>query len=311
VNKKFNILLCFDTNYNIQGEVTMMSLLENTASQLTFYIIHENPIALENMVERISKHSNLENIYTYKFMKRDNVNFPSFDESHMSEATYYRLFIGDYLPKEIKNIIYVDPDIICVNNFDKIINKTLGLLENTDLLLAAKTEHFEQSGSETTVRLELTKNQYFNAGVTVINIEKWINQNYTNKLIEKMNYLGERVMWFDQDVLNSYVDGNYLELPNELNFMDPSVSVTEIKEHAVFFHYSGKKKPWTVKGFLTYGESSYQQMHRELFDNNYHIVHTYKRDSLRHFLVYLLSLKILSLNYPLTFIRNFIKSMKS
>ena len=126
-----------------------------------------------------------------------------------------------------------------------------------------------------------------------------------------MNYLGERVMWFDQDVLNSYVDGDYLELPGELNFMDPSVSVTEIKEHAIFFHYSGKKKPWTVKGFLTYGESSYQQMHRELFDNNYHIVHTYKRDSLRHFLVYLLSLKILSLNYPLTFIRNFIKSMKS
>ena len=189
MNNKFNVLLCFDTNYNIQGEVTMMSLLENTSSQLTFYIIHENPVSLSKIVERISTHPNAENIYTYKFIKRDNVNFPSFEESHMSEATYYRLFIGDYLPKEVKNIIYVDPDITCINNFDIIIDQTISMLNATDLLLAAKTEHMELAESETSVRLELTKNKYFNAGVTVINVEKWINQKYTIKLLEKMNYL--------------------------------------------------------------------------------------------------------------------------
>lgn len=310
MSNKFNVLLCFDSNYNIQGEVTMMSLLENTSRQLTFYIIHENPTTLEKLIKRTSIHPNVENIYTYKFIKRDNVNFPSFDESHMSEATYYRLFIGDYLPKEIKNIIYVDPDIICINNFDKIIDQTLSVLNSTDLLLAAKTEHFELDDSEISVRLELTNNKYFNAGVTVINVEKWINQKYTDKLLEKMDHLGERVMWFDQDILNSYVDGDYLELPSALNFTDLSLSLNDIKEVAIFYHYSGKKKPWTVKGFISYGESFYQKMYREIFDNNYHIVHTYKRDSIRHFLMYLLSLKILNLNYPLTFIKNFIKSMK-
>jgi lipopolysaccharide biosynthesis glycosyltransferase len=310
VSNKFNVLLCFDSNYNIQGEVTMMSLLENTSSQLTFYIIHENPATLEKLIKRTSIHPNVENIYTYKFIKRDNVNFPSFDESHMSEATYYRLFIGDYLPKEIKNIIYVDPDIICINNFDTIIDQTLSVLNSTDLLLAAKTEHMELDDSETSVRLELTKNKYFNAGVTVINVEKWINQKYTDKLLEKMDHLGERVFWFDQDILNSYVDGDYLELPSALNFTDLSLSLNDIKEVAIFYHYSGKKKPWTVKGFISYGESFYQEIYREIFDNNYHIVHTYKRDSIRHFLMYLLSLKILNLNYPLTFIKNFIKSMK-
>lgn len=288
----------------------MMSLLENTSRQLTFYIIHENPTTLEKLIKRTSIHPNVENIYTYKFIKRDNVNFPSFDESHMSEATYYRLFLGDYLPKEIKNIIYVDPDIICINNFDKIIDQTLSVLNSTDLLLAAKTEHFELDDSEVSVRLELTNNKYFNAGVTVINVEKWINQKYTDKLLEKMDHLGERVMWFDQDILNSYVDGDYLELPSALNFTDLSLSLNDIKEVAIFYHYSGKKKPWTVKGFISYGESFYQKMYREIFDNNYHIVHTYKRDSIRHFLMYLLSLKILNLNYPLTFIKNFIKSMK-
>ena len=75
MNNKFDILLCFDANYNLQGEVTMMSLLKNTSSQLTFYIIHENPVSLEKLVERISTHPNVENIYTYKFIKRDGVNF--------------------------------------------------------------------------------------------------------------------------------------------------------------------------------------------------------------------------------------------
>ena len=30
-------------------------------------------------------------------------------------------------------------------------------------------------------------------------------------------------------------------------------------KEAIFYHFWGKKKPWTVKGFLFYGESFYQE----------------------------------------------------
>ena len=42
-----------------------------------------------------------------------NPGFPNVHGSHVSDATYYRLFIDDYLPSEIEYILYVDADIVC------------------------------------------------------------------------------------------------------------------------------------------------------------------------------------------------------
>jgi len=303
----FNILLCFDTNYNIQAEVTMTSLLENSKNNLNFYIIHNNPNTLDEMKLRLQKKSNLQSINVFEFVKRKEVNFPNFDESHMTEATYYRLFISDFLPENIKNIMYIDPDIICINNFDLLFQTTFDILERSDFVLAARTEHYEKLESETAERLELTKNKYFNAGVTFINYQKWVKENYTQNLTDWMNYLGDRVMWYDQDILNSYLNGMYSELPSQLNFTDIYLPINEVKEEAVFYHFWGKKKPWTIKGILFYGESFYQTQHRKIF-KKYHIVHRYKRDSVFHMIKLIITLKIFRLKNPLRFLYDFFKS---
>ena len=108
----------------------------------------------------------------------------------MSEATYYRLFLSDYLPRTIKNIIYIDPDVICLNNFDGMVETSFEILNNSKYVIGAKTEHYEKSNNDTSTRLELTRNKYFNAGVTFIDYEKWIDESYTEKLISHMDYLG-------------------------------------------------------------------------------------------------------------------------
>jgi len=307
--ESINILLCYDSNYNIQGQVTIYSLLENTNNKINFHIIHEDPDNYKNISQRIINHKNLDSLNFYKFLKRKDVKFPNFDESHMTEATYYRLFLGDYLPESIKNIMYIDPDIICINNFDKIFQTTFKNLNKSEFTISAKTEHFEDDNSETVKRLELTNNKYFNAGVTFINYQRWVEKKYTENLTNHMNYLGDRVHWFDQDIMNSYLNGKYIELPTKLNFTDINLPVSDVKEEAIFYHFWGKMKPWTVKGFLFYGESFYQATYRELFDNNYHIIHRYKRDSIKHFLSFLISLKLFKLKFPFKFVRNFIYSL--
>ena len=306
--EKINILLCYDSNYNIQGQVTIYSLLENTNNKINFHIIHEDPDNYKNISKKIINHNNLESLNFYKFKKRKNITFPNFDESHMTEATYYRLFLGDYLPKSIKNIMYIDPDIICINNYDKLFKTTFEILNNSEYVISARTEHFEKENSETAKRLELTNNKYFNAGVTFINYQRWVEKNYTENLTNWMNYLGDRVMWFDQDILNSYLNGMYNELPHQLNFTDIYLPISQVKEEAIFYHFWGKNKPWTVKGFLFYTESFYQIMYRKLFDNNYHIVHRYKKDSLKHFFKLVFTLKIFRIKSPFRFIKNFIFS---
>lgn len=305
----FNILLCYDSNYNIQGQVTIMSLLENTNSKLNFHIIHEAPEKYLDLSEKIINHNNLNTINFYKFKKRNEIDFPNFDHSHMSEATYYRLFLGDYLPSDIKKIVYVDPDIVCINNFDKLFQSTFNKLNNSEFIISARTEHFEDNNSEVSQRLALSNNKYFNAGVTFINYEKWVKNNLTEKLTKHMNYLGDRVFWYDQDVLNSYLDGQYVELSPELNFTDLNIELNEVINNAVLYHFWGKRKPWTVKGFIFYGDSFYQKFYRQLFKNYYHIVHVYKKDSLKHFFVLIMSLKIFKLQSPLKFIKNFIYTL--
>lgn len=307
--ENINILLCYDSNYNIQGQVTIYSLLENTNNKINFHIIHEDPDSYKNISPKIINHKNLDSLNFYKFKKRKEVVFPNFDESHMTEATYYRLFLGDYLPESIKNIMYIDPDIICINNYDKIFQTTFDILNKSEFVISARTEHFEKDNSETAKRLELTNNKYFNAGVTFINYERWVEKKFTENLTNWMNYLGDRVMWFDQDILNSYLNGMYTELPIQLNFTDIYLPISKVKEEAIFYHFWGKMKPWTVKGFLFYKESFYQVIHQKLFDNNYHIVHRYKRDSIKHFLILLISLKIFKLKFPLKFVKNFIYSL--
>ena len=149
---------------------------------------------------------------------------------------------------------------------------------------------------------------FFNAGVTFINYQRWVEKKFTDNLTNWMNYLGNRVMWYDQDVLNSYLNGMYSELPLQLNFTDIYLPISEVKEEAIFYHFWGKKKPWTVKGFLFYGESFYQRVYRSIFEENYHIVHRYKKDSLKHFIIFVFTLKIFRLKSPIRFIKNFIFS---
>lgn len=303
-----DFLLCFDENYNIQAEVTISSLLENSNFKLNFHIIHDDPESFEESKKRLISLSNLQSIEVYKFNKRKNVIFPNFDESHMSEATYYRLFLSDYLPRTIKNIIYIDPDVICLNNFDGMVETSFEILNNSKYVIGAKTEHYEKSNNDTSTRLELTRNKYFNAGVTFIDYEKWIDESYTERLISHMDYLGDRVLWMDQCVLNSFLDGSYVEIPEQLNFTSRLYDKEFLLDEVVFYHFVGSRKPWTVKGVFSDGESLYQHFHKRLFNNNYHIVHRYKRDSIFQFFQLILSLRIFKLKNPLIYVRNFIDS---
>lgn len=310
MTEDINVLLCFDSNYNFQAEVTITSLLQNSSALINFYIIHDNPETFEDMKIRLLGHHKIKNINIYKFVKRSEVKFPNFDESHMTEATYYRLFIADYIPQNVPEIMYIDPDIICINKFDDLYKMTMENLRKSSYILAARTEHIESVNSETATRLELTNNKYFNAGVTFINYKKWFEENYTEKLVLHMNYLGDRVFWYDQDIMNSYVNGMYYELSSKLNYTDIYTPIQNIKNDAVLFHYWGKMKPWTIKGVLNYGESFYQRVYKSIFEENYHIVHRYKKDSLKHFIILVFSLKIFRLESPLKFIKNFIFSLR-
>ena len=134
------ILYCFDENY-IQGFSSIYSLLNKSSRKLNINLIHKTISDVNLIPKRILNHKNLNKIKVYKF-KNNGYKFPNINGSHVSEATYYRLFIDDYLPKSIEQIVYMDADIICVNDPCYEIEIEIKKLKTSDNVIIAKQNAF-------------------------------------------------------------------------------------------------------------------------------------------------------------------------
>ena len=53
----------------------------------------------------------------------------------------------------------------------------------------------------------------------------------------------------DQCVLNSFLDGSYVEIPEQLNFTSRLYDKEFLLDEVVFYHFVGSRKPWTVKEY--------------------------------------------------------------
>ena len=206
-----NFLYCFDKNYNIQASVSIYSLLENLNEKIDLYIIHENSSDL-NLPVKIKNHRNLNTLNLYDF-KKNSFTFPKVEGAHVSEATYYRFFIENHLPSNIDYITYLDADIVTVKNPIEIIENQIIELKNSNYIISVNSELQSQNKS-----LKLRNSKYFNAGVMLIDYKKWKNKNMLKNLVEITKNRTEDLVFWDQDVLNIYFDGEYLELPKFLNY---------------------------------------------------------------------------------------------
>ncbi|MDC0471636.1 hypothetical protein OAN51_01250 [Acidimicrobiia bacterium] len=305
---KFEYLYCFDDNFNKQAFTSMISLLDNVKEPVAINAIHPDPDIHNKVPELINKHKNLRKLNFYLF-KNCNYQFPNLDGNHISEATYYRLFIDKYLQNTVKNIVYIDADMVCINDPTDAINITISDLIRSDQLVSVKTE-FKYKDPETDIfeRLNLSEN-YFNAGLMIINYEKWINDQVGGELLEIMNKNYSKIVFWDQDVLNLYINGAYLELDEKLNYYSQYV-LNNLEDKKYLIHYVGSKKPWLTSGAFEIASEFYHLNFRKLYSNDYHIEHKWKTASIKEIFLAIIRFKILRLNSPFFYIKDFIKSLR-
>ena len=102
-----NFIYAADKNYNKQLFYSINSLLGNTDTHLNLHIIHKEPdtfIEYKLFIENKYKNFSI-NLYPFEY---SNFIFPNLENKHVSEATYYRLFIDKIIPKDIESYIYLD-----------------------------------------------------------------------------------------------------------------------------------------------------------------------------------------------------------
>lgn len=321
IDTKLSFLYCFDTKYNNQAFSSMISLLDYIDEEIDIYILH-NDLSQLNIPEKIQYHHNLNKYCNYEF-KDTNYNFPNLSENHISVATYYRMFLDNYLPKDLESIIYIDSDIICLTNPKEKILKELNNLRNSDYTLAAKTEiNLNKINSEKLNRLKKTnffkkfwpfdrlplEDKYFNAGFLIIDLNKWRSRNIQKKLIRSMEEQYLNIFMWDQDVLNCVFNGKYLDLNSEVNF--EASKYNNNSKIPYFLHFSGSNKPWKTNGAFNFSSKFYHLNYEKFSNIKYHIETENKKNSLKDLFINIINFEIFKINNPITYLIIFYKTLR-
>ena len=110
-------------------------------------------------------------------------------------------------------------------------------------------------GSEYAGRTHVAK--YFNAGIILIDADKWRHENLTDQFLQKMKHESEihpELPCADQDILNTYLDNKALFVSHKYNMpyrlVQPSFFKARIENEdamqASLVHFIGAIKPWTT-----------------------------------------------------------------
>lgn len=254
MNESVNLLVTIDENYIEPLEVMLFSLFKNNPKMTgTVWLIHEN--ILDEDSQFLTKWVESFN-WEFRAIKIDNDYFNGAKTvERYPKEMYFRLLCGDILPKEVKRVLYLDPDILILNSLEG-----LWRLNLQGSLLAAATHKgvTNISSGINNIRLN-TDHDYYNSGVMLIDVDKArdiINIESINDAIEKF---GNLLLLPDQDVLN-YLYGKYIkEIPEEHWNYDARKYMSYLARsrgnHDLFWmmtntailHFCGESKPWQKK----------------------------------------------------------------
>ncbi len=306
---------CFDHKFKIQAFSSMISLLDNVNEKIKINVIYNKEFSMEELPEEINNHPNLKEIKFFQF-HNNNIKFPNLDNVHLTEATYYRLFLSEYLNEEI--VIYLDADTICLQNPSEYIKNSIVELEKSKKIIGAKTEYKKSDFTESEIsnnksyfeRLNMT-DTYFNAGVMLINLSLWKKNNLQSKFLMSMSELWQGIVQWDQDVMNSVIDGDHLELDKNINFFPRELTSKSDLKKILFFHYVGSKKPWLTSGAFLLGSNFYHENFRKISTYNFHIEHIWKKASIIELIKSIFNLSFFKLKFKIKYIHDFYKSLKN
>lgn len=246
------IFMASDDNYAPFLCSAMYSMLENTNSFINFYIL-DGGISLKS--KNLIKNS----LIIFKNYSVEYINMEEFDYSkfpnkrHYSLNTFSRYFIPEFKP-DIEKAVYIDCDVIVNGNIAEFYN-----IDLEDKALIAIPENFYRKNGEyvkehLVPEFENTEN-YFNAGVMLLNIKQFIENDYTKILINKTIELADKLSCPDQDIFNIVFEKNHKLADYKYNYMPDfyekykkvTNDVENLDNNAIVYHYTCGK-PWKNSG---------------------------------------------------------------
>ncbi|MBQ4542439.1 MAG: glycosyltransferase family 8 protein [Clostridia bacterium] len=253
------IFFSTDNNYIPFLDVTIRSLIANASRDYKYHIVVLNTGLDE---ERTSKIKELEDenfqidFADISYAVKD-IEYKLPNEQHFGLATWYRLFIQSLFP-QYEKIIYIDCDLIVEGDISELYNTDL-----EDNYVAGVVEHWILHSPifsyYTKEAVGIDSKYYINAGVAVMDLNKFRENQIEQKFVDLINTYNFDVIDPDQSYLNYLCQGKIKYLPFEWN-RTPLENVE--CENPKIIHYALGMKPWhdpkmfLAEHFWKYAETS-------------------------------------------------------
>lgn len=252
------IVCSTDNNYVMPTGVMLTSLFENNPEEnirvhvLDGGLTDESRSQLSDIANKYSQH-----ITYYEINEELFKDFPIGNANQAchihSMATYYRLYMTKILPVDVDKIIYLDGDLLVLRSL-----KPLWDMNLDGYALAAVPDPFNNKVDHyNTLRYPMELG-YFNAGVLLVNLKYWRDNNVLMEFLKLVKEHPERLVSHDQDVLNYTFRNHKVVLPLKYNMMPEYLyrkeclnvlwsfedEIIEGQSNPTIVHFTFVPKPW-------------------------------------------------------------------
>lgn len=240
-NNNIPVVFAVDDNYVPLLAVAINSILKNSSKDYyySFYILI-NQLKDENKkLLQIFNTDNSSVTFLNVSNELDKISSRICLRDYYSNATYFRMFVPDLL-KQFNKAIYLDCDMVVVDDLSKLYNIDIG-----NNIVGAVTDDIVQVIPEFIDYVEnglgVPSNKYFNAGLLVMNLEKMREVSFVDKFINSVKNYQFKVAQ-DQDHLNvicygdvCFIDNGWNKTPLQDDFK---------KEDLKLIHFKMAMRPW-------------------------------------------------------------------
>lgn len=265
-----NLLFSIDDKFVDQLATVLFSIRLNTKPcDINIYVIQEKELERTKELEAFCTKLN---INYHPIIVDQNLFKDAPTTDRYPTIIYYRLLAHEMLPKDLHKILYLDADIIAINDIQALYETNINdylyasaihssITSTTDIINKMRLQNFDSKG-------------YYNSGVMLMNLDL-VRQKVKKEDI--FNYIRTHTLLLpDQDVLNALYSHHIKQIPDQLYNFDvrkdriyEAISSGEwdldwVIKNTVILHFCGRDKPWyseNNKGRLT-----------ALYKNYFHIV---------------------------------------
>lgn len=248
-----HVAACCDENYIAFAAVMMLSALKSTPNTpIHFHLI--NCGVTRQSIDKLKQMVGARNGELTTYTPDDSL-YEGLPTLRYSAAVYQRINLPEYIPAEIKRIIYIDSDTLVLGD--------LKALWETDLQ-GRPVAAVENLSPRACQDIGFERKDYFNSGLLVMDLDAWRTEKLHLQVTDYARHHAANLQFVDQCSLNAVLQGRWSRLPLKWNQQSDIYKVVlkyyegctysrdEMQDAMInpgIVHFTGKMKPWKLYSF--------------------------------------------------------------